>query len=499
MDFEALLGFRSTSGCSMTGIGDLAMFKAIAIATAFLSCIAVCETRAKAPETLASQGATGPLLLPGEINVAASTAPRGRSSSPEEHESVPREEPSKATPKNGGAPKGATPKLVKALDAVEIGSVLLTISGIVLFVTASAVALLYSRRRDHDVADDESLIESTQSISSSPPSTPESDIVDVSAFAPPIGKAEEEVFVQIFFHKLDQTAVVEAQAGMIDPSASIRSKATLNTEILRGERIDIVLEGPSDLKIDEAHQFLIWRGEPRSCQFIVTLPSVLEGRRTIHLRARLLLAGVPIGALRFPMVVSAYEESTPLELVEQTAERNRRAFLSYASTDRAEVLKRMQALKVAHIECFQDFIDLEPGERWERRLYEEIDRCDLFVLFWSAAAAKSLWVAREAEYALKRQKLQGESVIDITPIILEGPPIPAPPEILKEIQFNDAIRYLIAAIETETNAAHIDQRRQHKKRAKISPNAKVGESPKGSATVPKWITAVKQFAGDWMV
>jgi hypothetical protein len=55
-----------------------------------------------------------------------------------------------------------------------------------------------------------------------------------------------------------------------------------------------------------------------------------------------------------------------------SAKQYRKAFLSYATADRAEVLKRAQALKAAHIEFFQDLLHLEPGERWQRRLFEEI-------------------------------------------------------------------------------------------------------------------------------
>ena len=86
----------------------------------------------------------------------------------------------------------------------------------------------------------------------------------------------------------------------------------------------------------------------------------------------------------------------------------------------------LRPLQAAHIEFFQDFLSIEPGERWERQLYKEIDVCDLFLLFWSSSAVQSQWVLREAELAVARQNASPDEEPDITPIILEGPPVPQP-------------------------------------------------------------------------
>jgi hypothetical protein len=50
----------------------------------------------------------------------------------------------------------------------------------------------------------------------------------------------------------------------------------------------------------------------------------------------------------------------------ETARRYRKAFISYASPDRGEVLKRVQMLRLARIRYFQDVLRLEPGDRWQR-------------------------------------------------------------------------------------------------------------------------------------
>jgi hypothetical protein len=166
------------------------------------------------------------------------------------------------------------------------------------------------------------------------------------------------------------------------------------------------------------------------------------------LRVRVVLDTVPIGSLRFTLeAIATTQPRDAITMRGDGARRYVRAFLSYATPDRAEVMKRAQALRLVGLDFFQDVLSLEPGQRWERQLYREIDTCDLFLLFWSSNAAKSEWVLREAQYALDRQTKSGDDTPDITPVVLEGPPVPPPPEALKHLHFNDYFRYFIAGAE----------------------------------------------------
>jgi hypothetical protein len=466
------------------------MFKALAFATVLIVSCPINDANALVPESLDLGRSFAPSHHADDgIRIAASNAPARR---PGPHIEEPLDVHGGELPPSNSRGGRIGQKMVNAFDIAFAAA---AVSGVALAVIASAAALFYARRKRGKPDEDAELSDPLQGDSSATSSNPETDIVEVSAFAPAVGQASAEILVQIFFHTLKQAALVDAEAKAIDQTAAMRGRTSLSIEIERGQRIDIVLESASDLKIDEPNQYLVWRGEQRACQFIVTLPAIQEGRKTYHLRARFLLAGVPIGSIRFPLAVSSFEETTSIEMAGTSVQRNRRAFLSYASSDRAEVLKRMQALKVARIDCFQDFLNLEPGERWEKRLYEEIDRCDLFVLFWSSAAAHSQWVAKEAQYALDRRKAQGISSIDITPIILEGPPIPAPPEDLKDIHFNDAIRYVISAVEAETNVSKISQKKNLKQFAKVPvSNRRKSRPSKGNDEMPRWVTSARRIA-----
>jgi hypothetical protein len=164
-------------------------------------------------------------------------------------------------------------------------------------------------------------------------------------------------------------------------------------------------------------------------------------------RVLLLVDSVPVGSITFALKVSSeLSRSSDTELRGDRARRYTYAFLSYASPDRAEVIKRAQGLRAGGTNFFNDLLSLDPGERWEQRLYQEIDRCDVFYLFWSSQAKESVWVMKETEYALARRASSQNGDPDIVPVIIEGPPPPVPPEALKGLHFNDCLMYVLAGI-----------------------------------------------------
>ena len=189
--------------------------------------------------------------------------------------------------------------------------------------------------------------------------------VDVSAYAPKRCDRGNKFLVQVFIHDTaaDAAEILE-QAREADVEAVRRGVATLDLEIASGDRLDIVLDA-SGLEIEEPQQSMIWRGRPRSYGFFVAIPESFSGD-TAHLRVRVLRQAVPVGQIRFAMGVAAEIPAQPILPTGDAARRYRRAFLSYASSDRAEVLKRAQALRAARVDYFNDLLSLSPGERWEK-------------------------------------------------------------------------------------------------------------------------------------
>jgi hypothetical protein len=158
------------------------------------------------------------------------------------------------------------------------------------------------------------------------------------------------------------------------------------------------------------------------------------------------VGGVPLGVLKTTLTVRTGGTSGAARLVpvegDGAARRFEKAFVSYASEDRDAVLARVQMLKLMGVACFQDILDLAPGERWERALYRHIDDSDVFLLFWSPAANGSEWVLKEARYALDLQRGDPEAPPHILPVVLTRPP-PVPPPDLGHLHFNDPIVYFL--------------------------------------------------------
>jgi hypothetical protein len=272
--------------------------------------------------------------------------------------------------------------------------------------------------------------------------------VDISAFGPKAVAAGDQVLIQVLLHLAEHSHIAAAFATESDPETQRRGKATLASEIKRGQRIDIFLDAPG-LAVPDSSKTIIWDERIATCQFLAAVPADSK-KSTYHLTVRVSIEEMPIGTIIFSLPVSgtSAQMQEGIELKGDVAKRYRYAFLSYTKSDRAEVLRVAQTLNALHIDFFQDLLSVEPGTLWEKKIWEEIDRSDLFLLFWSASAAKSQWVISEAQYALKRRKQSPEQLPDIKPMILEVP-APSPPEELKEIHLNDSVAYVIAAVKAE--------------------------------------------------
>jgi hypothetical protein len=229
---------------------------------------------------------------------------------------------------------------------------------------------------------------------------------------------------------------VRQQAAENDATTQRRGFATLDLDIPRGTRLWVRLELPG-LELDQAEASLVWRGRPYAVQFGVRVPAD-HATGTVIGKVLVALGGVPIGNLRFKLDIAPHASEAPRPLGLES-QRFRKAFISFSHRDLGEVLKRLQMLKASRIDFYQYILKLEPGELWQQRMYQEIDTCDVFYLFWSTAAKNSEWVHKEIDHVLRRKSGNNEAPPEIIPIPIEGPPIPAPPDDLRHIHFYDSL------------------------------------------------------------
>jgi hypothetical protein len=270
-------------------------------------------------------------------------------------------------------------------------------------------------------------------------SAPE-DMVECSVFGPPSAPPGKTILIQVFLHLANQAERASFLATTMDSSAKLKGAKSLDVRIKRGARVEIVFSADG-LVVDEPVQSVVWRGEPAYCQILATIPAGTSGQSFFPV-IRVSVDGKLVGPIKFRLSSDDTASQPTSEPLGDHAGPYRYAFVSYASTDREEVLKRVQMLEVLKTKFFQDILSLDPGDRWEKKLYENIDRCDLFLLFWSQAAKDSQWVLREAEYALAHQRTNNGQEPDLVPVVLEQN-VP-PPENLSAFHFNDPISYLIS-------------------------------------------------------
>ncbi|MEO1063565.1 MAG: toll/interleukin-1 receptor domain-containing protein [Actinomycetota bacterium] len=123
------------------------------------------------------------------------------------------------------------------------------------------------------------------------------------------------------------------------------------------------------------------------------------GTSLTSVRLDVAIGGLVVKRLRMPMRLGT--PSSTRSWVSSDAATS--AFVSYSTSDLERVSDQVGALlSMARLDLFWDKLDLAPGEDWASRLREEILERDLFLLFWSAAAAASEEVA--TELAIARSK-----------------------------------------------------------------------------------------------
>ena len=266
----------------------------------------------------------------------------------------------------------------------------------------------------------------------------EADSVEVTVFAPPVVSPRDSVLVQAFVHVPEEAAEAKAIALELDLEARRRAYRSLATAVRPGNRLVFELRMPG-LTIEEPVAALVWRGRTEAVQFAVDIPPDAAAR-SVTGTLDVSLEGVPVGHVKFVLRVQPGADRAGSEPQGEHAHTYEFAFISYSSRDRDEVLARVQMLPINGIDYFQDVMALEPGDRWERRIEAGIDRCDLFLLFWSEHAKDSSWVKREVEHALARRGDDESAPPEIRPVILERVP---PWNELSHLHFDDRVLYFM--------------------------------------------------------
>jgi TIR domain len=105
-------------------------------------------------------------------------------------------------------------------------------------------------------------------------------------------------------------------------------------------------------------------------------------------------------------------------------------FLSYSQKDLKQAMLLEQQLKSRGVSVWRDQTQLLAGQRWPKRLGEEIAKRDALLLLWSGNAADSNFVELEWTTALALKK-------EILPCTLDETPLPASLAAVQKTSCND--------------------------------------------------------------
>jgi hypothetical protein len=244
--------------------------------------------------------------------------------------------------------------------------------------------------------------------------------------------------INVWAHLERQRKAVIQRAQEAIEGGEIRITSKGPVQVARGTILSVRLK-LEELIVENPEDTILWDGDIGNAPFSVMVPKDAKkgprrGLATIHIE------GLQIARIYFDIHVGRKplryvgRKVPSVDRIPTREERHRRAFASYASADRDEVLPRIQGIQkgAPGLEVFVDVLSLRSGQYWEQKLWKVIPRHDVFYLFWSDNAKKSELVEKEWRCALKTR---GLDFIDPVPLV---PPdeVPPPPELASK-HFND--------------------------------------------------------------
>lgn len=236
----------------------------------------------------------------------------------------------------------------------------------------------------------------------------------------------------------DLSDLVAQQLRGLDASDEARAVLGLSPDRARwriGTPVTVRVGGPH-LQATPPTRTFEWSGRQNLLSFVVEVEKTALLSQLV-LSFEVFIAGVSVAFI--PMTLAIGGDQEPIELDTKSQPVASTAFASYASGDAPSVAACLSALKHwdPALDVFMDCLDLTPNAEWQRELEQVIPTKDAFLLFWSANASRSPWVAWELQHAKATKGLGW-----IRPMPLDDPAVTPPPDDLKQLQFGD--RFLIA-------------------------------------------------------
>jgi hypothetical protein len=252
-------------------------------------------------------------------------------------------------------------------------------------------------------------------------------VVSLAAFGPAYARPGETITMGMLA-TLDRFEGTEVQRRGVKQSFGNVVWASSEVALLPATRLDVRFQPEwrrAPLLLQPS-----WNGDWTTIPLNLTLPEDLAGESTV-VTVSITASGEPLATIQLPIRLLAAEENAAPEDDQKAAQT---AFACYASIDRPVVLELISAiLSYRKLDVFVDDLMMQSSETWQPRMEEEVRRRDIFLLFWSRAAANSALARREWQIALESHASSGKPEIQIHP--LEDVPVEMIPEELRHLPF----------------------------------------------------------------
>jgi len=274
---------------------------------------------------------------------------------------------------------------------------------------------------------------------------------DATAFAPKTLKRGSAGLIRVVVHKSTDAKKVILAARRADRKSAVAGQRAALGLLPYGVPVTVALDIAGGV-CEASLQTIVWNGKPLEFSFPISV-SPNGSVKSVAIAARIFLDGAQVGTIAFTRPVFGGFSLWGNFMRGERLRRFHKVFLSYASADRDEVILVASAYRRVGINCFFDRVSLAPGEQWHPRLLEEIERSDLFHLFWSQSASKSEWVERETIHAITRRNKSLRKEPEITLQMLDGPPWAPHPPTLGSLNFDDFERAAIVGYRSAKSSA----------------------------------------------
>lgn len=244
------------------------------------------------------------------------------------------------------------------------------------------------------------------------------DEVYSSVFAPSEVKPKSHLMVQVYLHLLEESNEVERLAVEADKKAERRDYKPLQTRLKVGDLVNVELNIYGESLLSNSTKEIRWQGKFTKCTFDYFVPANLCIEE-LSCEVNLYVNGALVGDMRFLTNIVEHPRKLNSEIIPRMF---KRIFISYAHQDSVRVRDFALAYKAQGVDYFYDRDKLAAGDVYEEKTFDYIDSADLFILCWSANAAKSEYVGKERRRAMLRaypQLSHRDATLKIYPISIE--------------------------------------------------------------------------------